>query len=145
MLDVDGGDHIDAGVQEFLDVLPSFVVLAARDVGMGELVNQDHLRMACQHRRYVELEKAAAAILGVTGRDDLDALSQLRDFPAAVSLDHTRHQIDAALQPPVRLSEHGVRLTDAGGRTHVDAQLSAFAGVVDDAHVNIIHQMCISR
>ena len=91
MLDVDGGDHRDPGVEQFLDILPAFVVLAARCIGVGEFVDQDHLRVPCQHGRHVEFGEAAAAIFDVAGRDDLDALKQLSGFPAAMGLDHGGH------------------------------------------------------
>ncbi len=40
MLDVDGGDDVDAGVEELFDVLPAFRVAAAGDVGVGQLVDE---------------------------------------------------------------------------------------------------------
>ncbi len=51
VLDVDGRDHGDAGVEQFLDVLPAFRVLAARGVGVGQLVDQHHLRAGAPARR----------------------------------------------------------------------------------------------
>ena len=44
VLDVDRGDDGDAGVEQLLDVLPALGVLAARGVGVGELVDQHDLR-----------------------------------------------------------------------------------------------------
>ena len=43
VLDVDGGDHLDARVEQRLDVLPALLVDAARHVGVGELVDQHHV------------------------------------------------------------------------------------------------------
>ena len=43
MLDVDGGVDVDAGAQEFLDILIPLGVAAARRVGVGELVDEDEL------------------------------------------------------------------------------------------------------
>jgi hypothetical protein len=44
MLDVDGSEHIDAGIEQLLDVLPALLVarwrIAAADVGVGELIDQ---------------------------------------------------------------------------------------------------------
>ena len=45
VLDVDRRDHGDAGVEQLLDVLPALGVLAARGVGVGELVDQHDLRL----------------------------------------------------------------------------------------------------
>jgi len=45
MLDVDGSDDVDVGTQERHHILPALLVAAgARDVGVGQLVHQDHLR-----------------------------------------------------------------------------------------------------
>ncbi len=45
VLDVDRRDDGDAGVEQLLDVLPALGILAARGVGVGELVDQHHLRL----------------------------------------------------------------------------------------------------
>ncbi len=45
VLDVDRRDDGDAGVEQFLDVLPSLGVLAAGGVGVGEFVDQHDLRL----------------------------------------------------------------------------------------------------
>ena len=103
---------------------------------MGEFVDEDHLRVARQDGRHVEFGEAAAPIVDVAGRDDLDALNELSGFPAAVGLDHRGHQVGAAFQAPVCLAEHRVRFADTRSRTEVDAQLPAFWGVVEGTHVN---------
>ena len=41
MLDVDRGQNIDAGVEQFLDILPAFRMPAARGVAVREFVHQD--------------------------------------------------------------------------------------------------------
>ena len=65
MLDVDRRDHGDAGVEKLLDVLPAFGVLAARGVGVGQLVDQHHLGLPLQHRLDVEFGELASAVLDV--------------------------------------------------------------------------------
>ena len=74
VLDVHCGDHGDARVEKLLDVLPAFGVLTARGVGVGELVDKHDVRVACQHGGHVEFGEAAAAVLDVAGRNDLDAV-----------------------------------------------------------------------
>ena len=91
MLDVDGGDHRDPGVEQLLDILPSLGVLAARRVGVGKLVDQDHLRVTCQYGRHVDLGEAGATVFEVARRDDLDVLDHLRGSLAAVGLHHRGH------------------------------------------------------
>jgi hypothetical protein len=44
MLDVDGGDDVDLGVQEFYHILPALLVATrAGNVGVSQLVHEDHL------------------------------------------------------------------------------------------------------
>ena len=112
------------GVEQFLDVHPAFRVLAARSVGVGQFVDQDHLRAATQNRRDVEFGEATAAVFDVARRDDLDALQQLGGLGAAVRFDYRGHQVGAAFQPPVRLAEHREGLAYTGRGTQVDAQLA---------------------
>ena len=56
VLHVDRRDHGDAGVEQLLDVLPALRVLAAGGVGVGEFVDQHHLRLpgAAPPRRRVQ-------------------------------------------------------------------------------------------
>jgi hypothetical protein len=48
VLDVHGGEHVDAGVEQLLDVLPAFGVPAAGVVGVGQLVDQAQLGQPLQ-------------------------------------------------------------------------------------------------
>ena len=131
----------------FLDVLPAFGVLAARGVGVGELVDQHHLWLPLQHRVDVEFGKLASAVVDVARRDDLDALDQVGGLLAAVGLDDRGDHIGAALQPAVRLAEHRVRLADAGRRAQVDAQLAALLLVVGPVGQRLVgcHMIIIHR
>ena len=140
VLHVDRRDHRDAGVEQFLDVLPALRVLAARGVGVGELVDQHHLRLPVEHRLDVEFTEALAPVLDVARRHDLDAVQQIGGLLAAVGLHDRGHHVRTALAPAVRLTEHRVRLADAGCRTQVDAQFAAPPLVVGPiAHLTIIH------
>ena len=55
VLDVDRGDHVDAGVQELVDVLPPLLVARAGDVRVRELVDERHLGRARDDRVHVHL------------------------------------------------------------------------------------------
>ena len=48
-------DDVDPGVQQLLHVLVALLVAAARDVGVGELVDDGHRRLALQHGVEVHL------------------------------------------------------------------------------------------
>lgn len=125
VLDVHRRDHRDAGVEKFLDVHPALGVLAARCVGVRQLVDEDDLWPAGQHSRYVKLGEGAAAVFDMAWRDDLDTVEQFGGLLAAVRLDHCGNQIGAALQPPVCLTEHRECLAHARGGTQVNAQLAS--------------------
>ena len=126
VLDVDRRDHGDAGVEQLLDVLPAFGVLAARGVGVGELVDQHHLRAAAAAppRRRVRRTCCRGTRCSCGGMTSMP-VEQLGGLLAAVRLDDRGDQIGAALQPAVRLAEHREGLADAGSCAEVDAQLPA--------------------
>ena len=46
VLQVDGGDHGDAAVEQFVDILPALRIAAARRIIVGQTVDQADLRMA---------------------------------------------------------------------------------------------------
>src|SRR5204863_8438920 len=46
--DVEGGDHVDAGLEQLVDVLPALGVTAAGNVAVGQLVDEDDLGAAGQ-------------------------------------------------------------------------------------------------
>ena len=73
VLDVHRRDHRDAGVEDLEHVLPPLLVTAgARDVRVGQLVDQDHRGLAGQHRVEIHLLPFRVAVLdllrGTTGR-----------------------------------------------------------------------------
>ncbi len=142
VLHVDRRDDRDARVEQLLDVLPAFGVLAAWRVGVREFVDQHDVRLAPQHSLDVELGEALAAVLDVFGRHHLDALDQVGGLLAAMRLDDRGDHIGAALDPAMRLAEHRVGLADPRRRTQVDAQLAALLLVVGPvgAHMIIIHR-----
>ena len=125
VLDVDGGDHGDAGVEQLLDVLPAFGVGAAGHVGVGELVDQRDLRMPGQHSLGVELGEARPPVGQHPPGDDLQAFEQLGDARPAVRFDEADDDVGAPGEPAPALVEHRVGLADAGGRAQVDPELAS--------------------
>ena len=122
MLDIERRVHIDAGVQQFLDVLPALRVTGARHVAVRQFVDQDERRV--QHQRVVQVEfrqgPATAGDLG--GRHHRQALRLRGGFHPTVRLDHAGEHIDAGrTQRPTR-AQHRIGLADASRRTEIDAQ-----------------------
>jgi hypothetical protein len=122
VLDVDGGDHLDAGLEQDLDVLPPLLVRAARDVGVGELVDQHDVGASLEDRLDVHLLLDGAAVGDLLARHDLEALELALGLRPAVRLDVADDQVGAPLDAAVALVEHGVGLADARRCAEVDTQ-----------------------
>ncbi len=67
VLDVHGGDDVDAGVEELVDVLPPLGVAGAGDVRVRELVDERDLRVPGEDGVEVHLLEACAAVLDRPG------------------------------------------------------------------------------
>src|SRR6202012_6213623 len=61
----------------------------------------------------------------VVRRNALDALDELADLLASVRFHDRCNDVGTALQPAVRLAEHGAGLADTRCCTKVDAQVAA--------------------
>ncbi len=125
MLDVDGGDDVDAGVQQFLHVLPALGVARARRVGVRQLVDECDLRSAGEHGVEIHLLEGGAAVGDPGARHDLKTLDQLGGVLASVGLHEAHHHVGAPLGSPVALTEHVVGLAHAGGVAEIDPELPA--------------------
>ena len=96
VLDVDGRDDVDAGVEQLVDVLPALGVAAARRVGVGQLVDQRHRRLAGEHGVEVHLLERGAAVLHRAPRDDREVAELARGARPAVGLDVADDHVRAA-------------------------------------------------
>jgi hypothetical protein len=121
VLDVDGGEHVDAGVKQFVDVLPAFRVAGAGDVGVGEFVDDGDLGLPGQHRLEVHLGELGAAVGDRRAGQHLEVADHRLGVFAAVGFDECDNHVGAAFGAAVRFLEHGVGLADAGGGAEVDA------------------------
>lgn len=130
VLHVDRGQHVDARVEQFLDVLPALVVPRAGHVRVCQLVDHSDLRPAGQHRVQVHLGELGAPV----GHRAAGHLLQFADHGGgllpAVGLHEADHHVGAARGSPLGLLQHGVRLADARGGSEVDAQFSAWHGTI---------------
>ncbi len=125
VLDVQRGVHVDPGVEQLLDVLPALGVAGARRVGVGQLVEQQHLRAAGERGVEVELRERHAAILERAQRQDLEALEQARGLGASMGLDHADHRVIAGVQPLAGLEQHRIGLADSRGGAEEDLEAGA--------------------
>ena len=122
VLDVEGGDDVDARVQQFLDVLPALLVPRAGDVRVRELVDERDLRLARQQCVDVQLLELGAAVVDALPRDDLEVADLVGRLRASVGLDEADDDVLAVVAPAAPLVEHGECLPDAGCGAEVDAE-----------------------
>ncbi|VVN39807.1 hypothetical protein PS645_05338 [Pseudomonas fluorescens] len=114
VLDVDGGEHVDAGGEQFLNVLPAFRVPAAGGVAVGEFIYKHKLRLGREQAVEVHFFEHHATVFRSHQRLLGQAAKQRLGFGAAVGFDDTGEDFDALAQLRVRGLQHGVGLADAG-------------------------------
>ncbi len=122
VLDVDGRDDVDAGVQDLLHVLPALPVPGPRRVGMGELVHERDIRMPGQHGVQIHVREFDAAVRHRASGHGLEPGRHGRRRGTAVGLHERDHHILAFAEEPFALLEHGVGLADAGRGTEEHRQ-----------------------
>ncbi|HXY27583.1 MAG TPA: hypothetical protein VEH82_04820 [Acidimicrobiales bacterium] len=123
VLDVDRRDDGDAGVEDLEDVFPALLVTARpRDVGVGQLVDQHHLRLAVEHAVEVHLLPRRAAVLDPLARDHREIADLLERVGPLVRLHEAHHHVRPPLEASPSLVEHGACLADAGRRAEVDTE-----------------------
>lgn len=130
VLDVDRGHHVDAGLEEFFDVLPAFGVAGARHIGVCQFVHQGDGGGALQDRVDVHLGEDGGAVLDLAAPDLFQAVQHDLGARPVVVFHEGDDAVGAALHAPMGLGEHRVRLADAGCRTQVDPKLAACHGPI---------------
>ena len=115
MLHVQAGEDVDSRVQNQHHILPSLGAFRARHVGMRELVDCGHLRLAHEHGVGIHLFEYRAAVLNNLARNELQAF-RLRDgLFAPVRFEIRDHNIAAVFAAePVRFGQHLICFADAG-------------------------------
>ena len=97
VLDIDGGIHIDAGIQDFLHIQVAFGMAHGRRIGMGQLIHNHKTRMASQNDIQIHFRKNRAAITNLAAGEHFQALDQGFGFLTPVRLDIADDQIHALL------------------------------------------------
>ena len=122
VLDVQRRDHVDARLEQLLDVLATLLVARAGHVGVGELVDESDLRPTREQRVEVELLERLPPILEAAPRQHLEVADLLGRAPPTVRLDEPDDHVLAPLGATAALVQHRERLADAGSGAEVDAQ-----------------------
>ena len=112
VLDVDGRDDVDAGVEDVLDVLVALLVAHPGRVRVRELVDQRQLGRARDHGVDVHLLELEPAVRGSQARHRLEPLGERRRLRPVVRLEVADHDVTplglrlpALLQHPVGLAD----------------------------------------
>ena len=125
VLDVERGPDIDAGGEQFLDILLALGMAAARDVGVGKFVDQQQARPARKRRVEVELRQQRGSDRRSTCAADFEPIDQRLGLRAAVRLDQADHDIAALGLLRAGGDQHRVGLADAGRGAEKNLQLPA--------------------
>ncbi len=112
MLDVQRRPDIDAGVEQLLDIEPALGMAAVGRIGVGELIDDDQLRLPRQGGVEIEFLQYASAIIDFTARQNLQPFGQRRRLGAAMGLDQADHNVLAVIPGFFRAQQHGVGLAD---------------------------------
>jgi hypothetical protein len=128
VLEVDGGDDVDAGVEQLPDVLPALDVARPGGVGVGQLVHQDQLGVAGQQAVEVHLLDGPPPVVEGAAGEDLQVPDLGVGVGPAVLLHPADHHVGAPLASAPPLAEHGVRLADTGGGPEIEPELASCHG-----------------
>ncbi len=127
MLDVDSGDHVDAGVEERLHVLPPLTRRRDRaaagivaGVRVGQLVHENDGGGPAEDGVHVEFTGLQAAVVDQAARYDLQVADLGDRLRPVVGLDQSDDHVGPPLGPPASLIEHGEGLADPGCRPEID-------------------------
>ena len=129
MLDIQRADDVDAGVENLQHVLIALFVPRAGHVGVGQFVDDDHFRLACQDGVEIHLFDVQTAI-GNFSRGTTSSPSSKADVSTRpwVSTNPTTTSTPAFLQG-VGLFQHAIGLADARGKAQIELQPAALAAV----------------
>ena len=125
VLDVERRVDVDAGGEQFVDVLPALRVTRAGRVGVRQFVDQNERRPARERRVEVEFLDRRALDVEHQRRQLLQAVEQRRGLGTAVRFQQPDDDVGAGARLLVRRGQHRVGLADAGGGAEEDLQPAA--------------------
>jgi len=125
VLDVDGAEDIDVGVEEKEHVFVALGVAAADDVAVGEFVDEDDLGLALEDGIDVHLVEEGALVIDLAGGDDFELVGEFGGAFAAVGFDDTDDDVFTALAAANAFRQHAESLADAGSVAEKDLEATA--------------------
>src|SRR5262245_34716852 len=124
VLNIHRGIDVDTVAQQLLDIQISLRVTTAGRIGVSEFIDQNDLRVAGDDGIKVHLLQELASILDAPAGNGFQILQKRLRLFAAMSFDHTDHDVIAILYPGARALEHLVGFADPRRRADEDSQLA---------------------
>ena len=115
MLDVQRRPNVDAGLKQFIDVLPTFGMAAAGDIGVRVFIDQQQIWPPRQCGIEIEFAHELIAVDDGFARQNFETVNELFRLSAAVRFDKPCDYIAPAGSLALGGREHGVSLADARG------------------------------
>ena len=125
VLDVQRRPHIDAGGEQFVDVLPALRMAAARNIGVRVFIDQQQAGAALERRVQIELLHDLIAIDDRQARQNVEAFELALGFAAAMRLDQPSDDIATTRLIGLRGCQHCESLPDAGSSAKKYLQMAA--------------------
>jgi hypothetical protein len=127
VLNVDRRVDVDAGIEQFVDVLPALQMACALHVRMREFVDENQLRLAGERGIEIEFSELAAAVFDMRERQNLEPFKQRRGLATAMRFGDADQHIHAFVAAPLCGLQHRVRFAHTRRRTEEYLQLAALA------------------
>ncbi len=112
VLDVDRGIDADAGIEQFLDVLPALRMTGTGRVVVRQLIDQDDGRVARERRVEIEFRQVRTAMFDIARPQDFEAFEQCRRVLAPVGFRDADDDVYRLRTQFVRGRQHRVGFAD---------------------------------
>ncbi len=117
VLDIDRGEHVDTGGQQFLDILPALHMATVGGIAVGQLIDQHQFRPGLEQTVEVHFLQHHATVLGAHQGLLRQTTEQGLGFGPAVGFHHPGDQFHALAQLRMGGLQHCVGLAHARGGT----------------------------
>jgi hypothetical protein len=124
MLDVERADDMDAGGEDFLNILVPLGVSAVGNISMGQFVDDHHLRLASDNLVEIHFFYDNAMIFHLPPGDHRQAFDEFGGFRPPMCFDNSNNYVDAIIFEAVCLKQHLICLADTRPITQINFQAS---------------------
>jgi hypothetical protein len=126
VLDVYCRYDIDAGIEEFHNVLPPLVIAAGTGgICVSQFIDERNLGVPSENGVEVHLGKDRSPVLDDLHWNHLEVSDQLLGERSPVTLHESDDDVSTPLLAPVTLAEHRVGLPNPGSGAEVDSEVTS--------------------